>query len=76
MHTTKCQPPREASFALLKKIIDEALPLGLKSIKITGGEPLLSASFFELIRYAVNKKLGTIVETNGTLLDDKCARFL
>lgn len=70
------QAPQEADFAILKDIIDQALPLGLSQIKISGGEPFLNKNIFSLISYAFDKKLGTTIETNGTLINDDTARFL
>jgi SynChlorMet cassette radical SAM/SPASM protein ScmF len=68
--------PQEAPFTLLKEIVDQAIPLGLKGIKITGGEPLLSANFFALVDHASKKKLRIAIETNGTLINDSVAKFL
>ena len=68
--------PLEADFELLKDIIDQAMPLGLKSIKVTGGEPFLNNNLFSLISYAANKKLNITIETNGTLIDGHGAKFL
>jgi len=66
----------EAPLSLLKEAIDQALPLGLKSIKITGGEPFLNKNIFQLIGYASDKKLRIMVETNATLINNRIARFL
>ena len=75
-YINKDKAPTEAPFETLKDIIDQALPLGLRSIKVTGGEPFLSKNIFKLISYAAKKKLGVIIETNGTLINDSKARFL
>ncbi len=68
--------PDEAPYATFKDIIDQAIPLGLKNIKFTGGEPLLSNHTRSLMTYAYEKKLGITVETNGVLLDEAMADFL
>lgn len=75
-YLNKDEAPEEAPFSLLKETIDQALPLGLSNIKITGGEPFLSRNVFKLISYAYEKKLGIIIETNGTLINDDTACFL
>jgi SynChlorMet cassette radical SAM/SPASM protein ScmF len=75
-YTDKNKAPKEANFSLLKDIINQALPLGLKNIKITGGEPFLSRHILNLISYAYLKKLDIFIETNGTLIDDDNAEFL
>mgnify|MGYP001613267086 FL=1 len=50
--------------------------MGLKSIKITGGEPFLNKNIFSLFSYAANKNINITVETNGTLIDEYSAKFL
>ena len=75
-YTDKEDAPEEAPFSLLKDIIDQAIPLGLKSIKITGGEPFLSKNIDQLITYAFSKKLHISIETNGTLINGTKAKFL
>lgn len=68
--------PEEADFGLLRDIINQAIPLGLKNIKITGGEPFLSRNIYELITYAFSKKQSVTIETNATLIDEPMAKFL
>jgi len=75
-HIDNIQAPEEAPIELLKDIIDQALPLGLKNIKITGGEPFLNKNIFPLMEYAFSKNIGITIETNGTLIDEKIALFL
>ncbi|MCM8782924.1 MAG: radical SAM protein, partial [Candidatus Omnitrophica bacterium] len=72
----KEEAPSETPFELLKDIIDQAIPLGLKSIKITGGEPFLNKNIFPLISYASSKNLNITIETNGTLIDEEATKFL
>lgn len=72
----KDQAPPEADFGLLKDIIDQALPLGLNHIKITGGEPFLSENILQLISYASGERLVIDIETNATLIDEAKAQFL
>ncbi len=50
-------------------LLDQAAELGLKSIKFTGGEPLLRSDFPELYGIAAEHSSGFIIdiETNGTL---------
>lgn len=75
-YINKSEAPEEAPFSLLKDIIDQALPLGLRAIKITGGEPFLNSNIFQLIAYASSKKLTIKIETNATLIDERRAKFL
>jgi SynChlorMet cassette radical SAM/SPASM protein ScmF len=60
----------------LKKAIKEAIPLGLQSIKLTGGEPMLHPRFREIVNHVESKNIGMFMETNGTLIDDEMAKFL
>lgn len=55
------------SISLFEKIIAEAKPLGLHSVKLTGGEPLLNPDFLAMIAVIRNEGLGLTVETNGVL---------
>jgi SynChlorMet cassette radical SAM/SPASM protein ScmF len=60
----------------LKKAIKEAKPLGLQTVKLTGGEPMLHPQFREIVKHIESQKIGMIMETNGTLIDDEMAQFL
>jgi SynChlorMet cassette radical SAM/SPASM protein ScmF len=62
--------------AYLKKAIQEAKPLGLQSVKLTGGEPMLHPQFREIVDHIEAQKIGMIMETNGTLIDDEIAAYL
>jgi SynChlorMet cassette radical SAM/SPASM protein ScmF len=50
-----------------KSIIKQAKPLGLNSVKLTGGEPLLHPNIFEIIEIVKQEDLELTIETNGTL---------
>jgi SynChlorMet cassette radical SAM/SPASM protein ScmF len=60
----------------IKGIIDQAIPLGLKAIKLTGGEPFLRDDVVEIVCHADRSGLSVRIETNGTLLDEEQARAL
>jgi len=59
---------------LFTAILDQALPLGLSSVKFTGGEPLLHPHIQELLDITREKELALTVETNGVLCTGKLAR--
>lgn len=61
---------------LLKKAVNEARPLGLRSVKLTGGEPMLHPRFREIVEWLDGEVIPIVMETNGTLIDDETARFL
>lgn len=63
----------------LDKIIaalEECIPLGLNTVKITGGEPFLRTDIFGLLDYLTAKKMNISIETNGTLIKEKEAAAL
>ncbi len=62
--------------ALFEKAVKEAVPLGLKSVKLTGGEPLLHPRFRRLVEIISENGCRLIVETNGVLIDPGLAGFL
>ncbi|HNU86437.1 MAG TPA: SynChlorMet cassette radical SAM/SPASM protein ScmF [Syntrophales bacterium] len=54
-------------FDLFRHVVDQALPLGLSSVKLTGGEPLLHPRIADIVHYAGGKGLHIGMETNGVL---------
>ncbi|NHJ20821.1 MAG: radical SAM protein [Candidatus Lokiarchaeota archaeon] len=54
-----------------KKLIDDALKLGVTIIAFTGGEPLLREDLFELISHVDQRKAMPIMFSNGFLLTDE-----
>lgn len=63
-------------FELFTQAIDEGILLGLRQVKLTGGEPLLHPDFMRMISYLQQKKLGVNIETNGTLLTGELIKAL
>ncbi len=57
-------------------VIREAKPLGLNTVKLTGGEPLLHPDILEILRLIAEEKLNLTIETNGTLLTDEIAEAI
>jgi MoaA/NifB/PqqE/SkfB family radical SAM enzyme len=58
------------------KVIAEAIPLGLTTVKLTGGEPLLHPRFDEIVRIAADAKISVHVETNGMLCTPRKAAVI
>jgi SynChlorMet cassette radical SAM/SPASM protein ScmF len=57
--------------------INRAMALGLKVVKVTGGEPLLfEGALFSILEHAVKLGLETRLETNATLLNQRAASRL
>ncbi len=63
-------------FELFRLALEEGMPLGLRSVKLTGGEPLLHPEFVRFVDLLVEKQLSIAIETNGTLLTPGLARRL
>jgi SynChlorMet cassette radical SAM/SPASM protein ScmF len=63
-------------YELFALAIEEGLPLGLNSVKLTGGEPLLHPDFLRIVDLLREKELGLVIETNGTLMTDSIAQYL
>ena len=56
----------------VKKEIDKLVKIrNIQSLTIAGGEPLLYPFLDEIVKYAGNKKLKVLIDTNGILLDEK-----
>ncbi|NQT29984.1 MAG: SynChlorMet cassette radical SAM/SPASM protein ScmF [Candidatus Saganbacteria bacterium] len=53
------------NFETFKSIIQQAKPLGLSSVKFTGGEPLIHPNISEMLDYVKEQDLRLVVETNG-----------
>ena len=58
---------------LFKSIIEQAKPLGLTGVKLTGGEPLLHPEIKEILEYIRTEDLRLTVETNGVLCTSELA---
>lgn len=60
-----------------KKLLSQAKSLGVESFVATGaGEPMLDSGFKEVIQYANDLGLNSIIYTNGNYIDGKMADFL
>jgi SynChlorMet cassette radical SAM/SPASM protein ScmF len=58
---------------LFRSIIEQAKPLGLSGVKLTGGEPLLHPRIREVLEVVRSEELRLTVETNGILCTPKLA---
>ena len=66
----------ELSLEEIKKAIDDLHDLGTQYIILSGGEPLIHKNFFDILGHCNEKKMHTMITSNGTLLDDKTAKKL
>jgi len=63
---------KSLNLELFTKIVDQALPLGLKYVNLSGsGEPLLNKNLEVFIKYLKSKNLISMIYTNGQLLNKK-----
>lgn len=60
----------------LADAVEQARPLGLEAVKLTGGEPLLHPKILDIIGVLRQKGLKCSVETNGTLVTAEVAAAL
>lgn len=56
------------SYEAVIDAVEKCIPLGLKLVVLTGGEPMLYRELAELLRYCKEKSLKTKLTTNGTRL--------
>ena len=68
--------PRELTTAECKKVIDDLAAMQVFYINIGGGEPTLRPDFWELIDYAVDRKVGVKFSTNGSRITAAAAARL
>lgn len=68
---------KEFSVGEIINLIDDALPIGLKILSITGGEPLLEyEKLRKVLQYAKSKNLETGLLTNGILASEQIVKQL
>ena len=68
--------PGELALEEVRNLILQGRELGLHSVKLLGGEPLLLPYFRELIDFLIGEGIKILIETNGTLIDDAIASQL
>ena len=52
--------------SLFRSILDQAKPLGLTSVKLTGGEPLIHPQIHDILDMISAERVRLVMETNGT----------
>jgi len=57
-----------------KTVLDDLAGFGVPSVLFSGGEPLMRSDLFELIKYAGQVGLRTVISTNGTLITADAAK--
>jgi len=72
----RAQPRQGIEPDLFGSILNQAVPLGLAGVKLTGGEPLLHPAFTRLLDTIRAKDLGLSLETNAVLCTQDLAKRL
>lgn len=65
-----CSDYAEINMMNLEKLVEEAIPLGLESFTISGGEPLLYPDLFNLIDYLKDRQLDVSLYSCGVIQDE------
>jgi len=68
--------PNELTTAEAMGVIDEMAALQVFYVNVGGGEPMVRADFFDLLSYAVGRKVGVKFSTNGTRISAPRAQQL
>ena len=66
----------ELGLSEIIRVIDEAKELGLRTLNLTGGEPLLDKKYFTIAKYAYECNISVLLFTNGTLITEEIAQEL
>lgn len=67
-HSNQCLP-----FDLFESILEQGMPMGVKSVKLTGGEPLLHPDILKILGIIGQKNLVLSLETNAVLCTPEIA---
>lgn len=68
--------PEELSTKEWVSVIDELSKLGVLTLAITGGEPLLREDIAEILKHAAKNVVGVTVFTNGTVITEEMVDVL
>lgn len=60
---------KELSFEEKKNVLDKLKEFGIKSLIISGGEPLMEQGCTDIIDYAFKKGFNIIIQSNGSFID-------
>ncbi|MHC4194368.1 MAG: radical SAM protein [Planctomycetota bacterium] len=68
------KPFNDVTTEKAKAILDDLAGFGAPSVLFSGGEPLMRPDLFDLIQYAGQRGLRTVISTNGTLITADVAK--
>ncbi len=72
----KANKQEELTAGQIKRVLDEAVKIGIPKVDFFGGEPLIKEGIVDLIRFGASKGLYMSVTTNAWLLTRDMARQL
>ncbi len=67
---------QEVSLQAIIKVVQQAKPLGLEVVKISGGEPFLRKDIMDICGFITNEGIRLMIESNGTLITKEAATKL
>jgi SynChlorMet cassette radical SAM/SPASM protein ScmF len=73
-HQTERDTYSTLAFTSFRTIIEQAKPMGLSSVRLTGGEPLLHPEIHEILELTRKENLQLTLETNGTLCNPELSK--
>ena len=68
--------PAELTLDEVRGVVDDLVEMQVFYVNLGGGEPMLRPDFFDLVSYAVERRVGVKFSTNGTRLTPERARQL
>ena len=68
--------PSELTTPEARQVIDELAAMQVFYVNVGGGEPTIRSDFFDLLEYAVSRRVGVKFSTNGTRITPQRARAL
>lgn len=74
--SSRVEKKPEMKFEDFRNIVDQLVEMGVKSVQLVGGEPLMHSQIMQMIDYVYEKFSYIEVYTNGTLLNDKMIELI
>ena len=63
------------TYEQIRNFVKACRPLGLRKVRITGGEPLLRQDIHHLVRQLSSMEMDVALTTNGSLLEKNAAKL-
>ena len=61
----------EKDLKFVKEVIDQLVEIDVKTLAISGGDPLLRKDLPKIVKYATQKGIRVRIQTNGQLINEK-----